>query len=109
MNNSDNWSPYIYLKNFRVKDQRENGAYICHTEQYMRLQCYICDHSARPLFSCYIFPYSTRGSAVTITYRAPLKYSNRMHTHAWNTLIEKSLSIPDKRGPDNWGSTVADI
>jgi len=37
---------FVPLKNFRVKDQRENSAYIFHTEQYTRLQCYIHDHSA---------------------------------------------------------------
>ena len=37
---------HILLKNFRVKDQRENSAYICHTEQYMRPLCYIRDCSA---------------------------------------------------------------
>ena len=36
-----NYDVIHYLKNFRVKDQRESSAYICHTEQYMRPQCYI--------------------------------------------------------------------
>ena len=50
---SESWVPvhknigkYKHLKNFRVKDQRENSAYICHTERYMRLQCYMHDYSA---------------------------------------------------------------
>jgi len=31
--------------------------------------------------------------AHTFIYRAPLKYSNRMHTYVQNTLIEQSFSI----------------